>query len=414
MLIPKSLLALLIISSVGVTGVQDVKDSSIGGFFRGVWNKVTGAVLPSKSSVTSLVSTVGTCTVTKDKGWYDESLGNFTISDDSPYCDPNCTRSAVCCAPQKPDEVQINFFHFDQRNMSYVLNLTGDPESARLVQQNKHLVWFIHGFSDNMFKNPTFNLTKDAFLKRGYDVVQVDWSGGNLEYFQALANIRLVGAMTGRMIKNYGVTKTSTCVGFSLGGHVCGEVGSWIKERGQVLSRCIGIDPAGPGFDGCSNKVRLDKDDCGLVTSIHTSQFEGLGTLISNEGLGTKEKTGQCDFWANDGQDQPKCSSNIFTKSCSHARGLDYFLSQVSKKCNFIGHEAECGAGEDCVRVNNGTSKSEKEAFQPTGGWRRSDGRMGPDGKKLLTKMPIPPDDLCTPDYDMDYQFDTKADPPYC
>lgn len=282
------LLVLTVVTISEVLAVKDVKDSSVGGFFRGVFHKVTDAILPANSAIKSIFNTVGTCSVTKDKGWYDEELGNFTIGPDSPYCDSSCARAAVCCAPEKPAEVKINFYHFDKRNQSYVLNMTS-PESAKLVQQNPRLLWFVHGFKDNMFKNPVFNQTRDAFIKRGYDVVQVDWSGGNLEYFQAVANIRLVGAMTGRMIKNYDVAHTSTCVGFSLGGHVCGEVGSWIKKHGQVLNRCIGIDPAGPAFDNCSNSIRLDKEDCGLVVAIHTSQFEGIGSLIDNEGLGTKD-----------------------------------------------------------------------------------------------------------------------------
>ena len=413
MLLLKYLLAFVLLPALTHGDIKEVKDASIGGLFRNVFRKVVTTVLPSKTRLTSLVMTAGTCTVSKDKGWYSEELGNFTMGSDSPYCDSSCSRSAVCCAPQKPDEVQVKFFHFDKRNQSSTLNLTSS-ESAHLVQQNPHLVWFIHGFADNMFKNPVFNQTRDAYLRRGFDVVQVDWSGGNLEYFQALANIRLVAALTGRMIKNYGVAATSTCVGFSLGSHVCGEVGSWIKQRGETLSRCIGIDPAGPAFDGCSNTVRLDKGDCQLVTSIHTSQFKGIRSLIDNEGLGTTEKVGHCDFWANDGKDQPKCQSNLLTKSCSHARGMDYFLSQVRKRCNFIGHEAECGEGENCERIKRADSESAEEAFHPTGGWRRAANHVDHFGHKLLPKMPISPDDLCTPDYDTDYQFDTKAKEPYC
>lgn len=414
-------LLVVLLAFVVISAANDRETRGIGDIITGVVGKVKDAFTSPKTALNSLLGTVESCTVSKDKGWFQRDLGDFRIGENSPYCDSNCTRSAVCCAPQKPAEITVHFYHFDQRNKSTPLNLTTDPQTAaKLVQQNKQLVWFIHGFKDNIFKNPVFNQTKDAFLKRGVDVVMVDWSGGNLAYFQSLANIRIVAALTAKMIQDLDVLDSSTCIGFSLGAHVCGEVGSWLKRRHMTLPRCIGIDPAGPAFDGCSDLIRLDKSDCGIVTAIHTSQFEGIGSLIDNEGLGTKGKVGHCDFWANDGKDQPKCSSSIFSKSCSHARGMDYFLSEVKKVCHFEGHEAECGAGENCQRYKRASLLSGRkeeavpEAFQPIGGWRRAGDHMDKSGKRLQTKMRIPPDDSCTSDYDMDYQFDTMAKEPYC
>ena len=72
---------------------------------------------------------------------------------------------------------------------------------------------------------------------------------------------------------HYGLAERSICAGFSLGSHICGEAGSFLRRKGKTLYKCHGIDPAGPGFDGCSSDIRLDKTDCGIVTSIHTSQF---------------------------------------------------------------------------------------------------------------------------------------------
>ena len=403
--------------SVASTVLGGVRD-----FFGRTVTGIRETFIPKKSKMYQLLSTLESCTLVKDKGWTDRDLGDFTINSTSAYCSSNCTRSVICCAPQKPQEINVKLLHFDQRNQSYPLNLTSDADTARrLVRQNDNLVWFIHGFKDNIYKNPVFNQTKDAYLRRGYDVVMVDWSGGNLAYFQSLANVRLVGALVGRMIVQLDVADRSTCVGFSLGSHVCGEVGSWVRAHSHgVVRKCIGVDPAGPGFDGCSDQVRLDKSDCGVVTSVHTSQFENLGSLIDNEGLGTSEKVGHCDFWANEGLDQPKCKSSLFGKSCSHARGMEYFLSQVSHVCNFTGHEAECGGGEECTRTRRRRRvavpwhRSGPHVHAPHGGWRHPTNESQLHGRKILTRMPVSPDDSCTSDYDMDYQFDTKANAPFC
>lgn len=289
---------ILVILLVIVTTVKAKKDrsvlTSIGDFFTDTYEKAKNYLFPdTHSTINILAGVTQSCVAEKNESWWDKELGDFTVDKDSPYCDVNCSRSAVCCAPQKPQDINVQFLFFDERNQSYPLRLN-DERSENQLRNSRKLIWFSHGFKDNIFKNPVFNQTKDAFLRRGYNVVLIDWSKANKEYFQALANIRIVGALTAQMIARHNVVDISTCVGFSLGSHVCGEVGKWLRKNGTPIPKCTGIDPAGPGFDGCSTEIRLDVDDCDLVTSLHTSQFEDLGSLISNEGLGTKRHTGHC------------------------------------------------------------------------------------------------------------------------
>ena len=385
-------------------------------------SKVVSAVVPNVNGTTyntfkALFTTVGSCIGSMERGWEDEELGDFTVGKESPYCNSACSRDYFCCAPQRPEELTVNFFFSGKRGQHYELRLN-DSKSQQLIRQNPKLVWIIHGLGNDITSSDQiFNKTRDAYLDRGYSVVLVDWHKGNRLYNQAMANVRIVGALTGQMMLRMGVAGNSLCAGFSLGSHVCGEAGSWVKKRGGKLARCIGIDPAGPGFDGCSSSIRLDKKDCGVVTSIHTSQFKGITSIPLEEGLGTKEKTGHCDFWANMGKEQPTCDNTTigsfagllatgqfkqlgsdigYSLACSHSRGMQYFFSQVSHTCNFRGVRAECGGGAACTRAD-----IDDEDFDD-------------NGQPLLQEMPLPPDDKCDTRYDADFTFDTTGKEPFC
>ena len=240
----------------------------------------------------------------------------------------------------------------------------------------------------DVYVEPIYNQTRDALLARGFHVVLVDWHLGNRLYLQSMANVRTVGALLGQLMYQMKVTDRSVCTGFSLGAHICQEAAKYLKKRGQIIPKCEGIDPAGPGFDGCSNDIRLDKSDCTLVTVMHTSAFKNAGSLMFGQGFGTTIKSGHCDYWVNDGMDQPKCDNGTLPKlqkklfsgmfgkftqdlewawECSHYRAVYYYLSQARRDCNFIGREGQCGGGVACTRVGedinpeeNGRSGSQK------------------------------------------------------
>lgn len=430
MILLKSLLVLLLVATVtalfGLPSIPGLGSDSknenkpkksdggvldkIVGKAKNVTKKVVSAVTPDVNGTTyntfkALFTTVDSCIGSTEKGWEDPELGNFTVGPDSDYCNSACSRNFFCCAPQKPEDLTVNFFFSGKRNQSYELRLN-DEKSQRLIKQNQKLVWVIHGLMDDITTSDiVFNNTRDAFLDRGYSVVLVDWHKGNRLYNQAMANVRIVGALTGQLMVRLGVARNSMCVGFSLGSHVCGEAGSWVKRHGQKIPKCIGIDPAGPGYDGCSNSIRLDKKDCALVVAIHTSQFRGLLSIPEEEGLGTKQKTGYCDFWANKGKDQPTCDNTTigsfagllatgqfkqlgsdvsYSLACSHSRGMQYFYSQVSETCHFVGTVAECGGGAACTKVSPDEEDEDDNGQAPR-------------------HMELPPDDKCTTSYDVDY-----------
>ena len=64
----------------------------------------------------------------------------------------------------------------------------------------------------------------------------------------------------------------------------------------------LGLDPAGPLFEGYDGKVRLDKGDADYVDVIHSN-----GESLIVGGFGTWEAIGHVDFYPNGGRAQRGC-----------------------------------------------------------------------------------------------------------
>ena len=311
----------------------------------------------------------------------------------------------ICCAPETPEELVVQFF-LSNKKVSNQLISADNVKSAKSMLTDGRVVVVVHGFLNHFSYESIWNQTKNGWIDRGANVIIVDWSRGNRLYFQSMANVRVVGALVGQLIKRMGVAERGTCAGFSLGSHICGEAGAWLRKKGQTLSECHGIDPAGPGFDGCGPDIRLDRSDCGLVTVIHSSQFTNI------LGFGTKYKSGHCDFWMNDAFTQPMCGPNPTTAElvkglltfkskevtggvedfvgCSHSRAMKYYISQLQRVCSFNGDPAICGRGEKCYPVPS----LYREGRSPS--------------------MVMPPDDVCDRRQNEDYRIQTTGKFPFC
>lgn len=93
-----------------------------------------------------------------------------------------------------------------------------------------------------------------------------------------------------------------TCVGHSLGAHICGMVSTHLTRRQH---RIIGLDPAKPIIEFHAPKsFRLTRDDAEFVQIIHTN----AGTL------GQLSFTGKLDLCINGGKVQPFCHGNPIRK----------------------------------------------------------------------------------------------------
>lgn len=141
----------------------------------------------------------------------------------------------------------------------------------------------------------------------------------------------------------------------SLGGQIVGEAGKFVRQRGTLIAHCVGLDPAGPAFDGGHLDMVIDKADCAIVEVIHSSAADTKTPLsLAELELGTYYKSGHCDFWINCGHDQgPNCTDAKFVDLmgglkgggvayrkgndlfCSHGRSARAYVEELTGVANY-------------------------------------------------------------------------------
>ncbi|KAK2579140.1 hypothetical protein KPH14_001310 [Odynerus spinipes] len=195
-------------------------------------------------------------------------------------------------------------------------------------------VFLIHGYAGGDDTLP-ISVLRDAYLKNSsYNVFMVDWGALCAApcYPAAVANLRPVArclARTLTSLRNLGLPiHRTTCVGHSLGAHLCGIMANYLLFR---MHRIIGLDPARPLIrPGLVN--RLDSGDADFVEVIHT-----------NAGYyGESGRMGHADFCVNGGKVQPFCEGRPNYQLCSHvwvvcfmAQSIDNGgLSSMAEPCS--------------------------------------------------------------------------------
>ncbi|KAI5711096.1 hypothetical protein M8J75_014016 [Diaphorina citri] len=150
----------------------------------------------------------------------------------------------------------------------------------------KPSVILIHGYAGVRSDYMPVAVLRDAYLKSGqHNVFLVDWSplAAVPCYASAVHNMRSVARCTAHFmefLRMSGVpTDQTTCVGHSLGAHVCGITSNFLIFR---MSKIIGLDPARPLIRN-NLKARLDPGDAIIVQVLHTSSTFGdpkrMGTV---------------------------------------------------------------------------------------------------------------------------------------
>lgn len=263
----------------------------------------------------------------------------------------------VSTFPARPDSINPRYFLYTRDHPSQPHELKIDQfetiEDAPL-QRNSNLYFIIHGFLDNGDKTWVLRTMKELLERENCNVVIVNWiAGAGPPYTQAVANTRLVGAMTARLaaqLINVGkmLPTKMHAIGHSLGAHTAGYVGYTLRTRyNHVLGRIIGLDPAEPHFSNTSPMVRLDPTDATFVTAIHTD----CNPFISG-GLGITQPVGHIDFYPNGGRNQPGCNEGVLSSitlergsffrgikrflGCNHIRSYEYFIESINTHCPFL------------------------------------------------------------------------------
>lgn len=117
------------------------------------------------------------------------------------------------------------------------------------------------------------------------NIILLDWEEGasSLWYPTSAGRTRDVGNQLATYLINNGVDPTYTnLIGHSLGAHVAGFAGSAYREfTGRSIAQIVGLDSAGPEFEGKAASDGLDPTDATRVTSVHTSETLGYDARLA-------------------------------------------------------------------------------------------------------------------------------------
>ncbi|XP_050402129.1 inactive pancreatic lipase-related protein 1 [Patella vulgata] len=288
--------------------------------------------------------------------------------------------------PDSPEKQGISFSLNTRRGKGQTIRVNDHSSisNSHFYSGFKTIV-IIHGYMDK--SSPWIQRIVDEILKfEDGNVVVIDWQKGAAQsnYFKAVANARVVGAVAAQLIKDLksvgGISYSNVYViGHSLGSHIAGYIGEIIPGLGRIT----GLDPAGLGFENYDVTVRLDPSDADYVDVIHTD-----GETLLHLAFGMAKAVGDADFYPNGGKDQPGCKNTggIFLElltgnfnklignvACSHMRAIDLFTESINGGCTFNsfpcsswsnfknGQCTSCGSG--CAVMGYHSKKQSRGSF---------------------------------------------------
>lgn len=246
--------------------------------------------------------------------------------------------------PQSPDTIRPKFpvFHKNARERPFMLDLNEPQDTRRAGIDPLGTVYVLaHGYLDAGDKPWLRDLVHsliDADAAQRATVIIVDWGGGSSPpYTQAVANIRLVGAIAAHIVHMvYQEMRLPNLervhmIGHSLGAHLAGYAGYTLqKEFGLQLGRITGLDPAEPLFTDTDPLVRLDRSDAHFVDVVHTDAIS-----LAMGGLGMREAIGHVDFYPNGGSANPGCDMS-WTDTVQRNKGSLFGGIQQFFSCNHV------------------------------------------------------------------------------
>ncbi|XP_045534563.1 lipase member H-B-like [Papilio machaon] len=209
------------------------------------------------------------------------------------------------------------------------------------LDRTRPTVVYTFGYQGKVNGPATTAVLTAYIAKRKRNVILLDWEeeaksgllGFQLSYATSAApNAKKIGYGLGKALltlSDAGIDLNSIhLMGHSLGAHLMGYAGSWLRERGKVVSRITGLDPASALFEGkFAFFKQLDRTCALFVDIIHTDPGN----------YGTSKSTGSVDIWPNyygPKSKQPGCPrqpQETFSRAdlCDHDRSWQYFIEAM-------------------------------------------------------------------------------------
>ncbi|XP_034245560.1 phospholipase A1 member A-like [Thrips palmi] len=201
----------------------------------------------------------------------------------------------------------------------------------------RRTVLLVHGFNGGAEKAPLSTL-RDAYLEQGaFNVLALDWSplarypcyadAVRHSRTAAACGAQVLSALQATLASGLGVnalpaadTRLATCVGHSLGAHICGMLSRLLPLR---LNKVVALDPARPQVSRLLGDEDLSASDARVVQSFHTNM--GFYGEYPEPGVGL------ANFCFNGGRLQPNCDqgTRFARMRCSHFLSVCYYAQLV-------------------------------------------------------------------------------------
>ncbi|XP_025836374.1 lipase member H-like [Agrilus planipennis] len=223
-----------------------------------------------------------------------------------------------------------NNFECPEGDVSYYLYSGGKKEQVpnNIADWLKGSIWnpyldnvfIIHGYAGGDNTLPIVVL-RDAYINNGsFNVWMIDWFKLSQPpcYASAVHNIKFIARCSSNLLmslRSSGLrSETITCVGHSLGAHICGLISRNILFR---MHRIVALDPARPLVP---RSQRLSSSDASAVHVLHTNAGD----------YGELGRSGHVDFCINGGRTQSFCESTSSASLCSHIWSVCYMAESIN------------------------------------------------------------------------------------
>lgn len=222
---------------------------------------------------------------------------------------------------QTPDGVDVFFNVWND----------GDRDATGQVNPNAYTFAIAHGFTstggnpDNNYEPTSWMANLANHLEAMPDgedanIILIDWadgagifSGSFFDIFSwdlgaygpSARHTQQVGDVVAEYLHDNGFNPDRTAIiGHSLGAQLAGDAGEHYQQisGGDELGTIIGLDPAGPEFEGKGNDEILSPDDADRVIGIHTSDPYGYDDDLGDYDLFVNA-TFSRPSWFDDGLD---------------------------------------------------------------------------------------------------------------
>ncbi|XP_053612351.1 phospholipase A1 VesT1.02-like isoform X2 [Plodia interpunctella] len=219
--------------------------------------------------------------------------------------------------------------------------------NSTCIDKSLPTVIYTFGYRGRVLGPATRAIMGAYLAKRKRNVVLLDWEdeaksgvfGIPLGYILSAApKSKKIGDNLGEALVTLaqaGLNMTQVhLIGHSLGAHIMAFAGKWAREKGHVVSRITGLDPARALFEGSFTvQPGLDRICARFVDIIHSDPG----------GYGTSKPTGTVDIWPNyagNGGSQPGCPNGDFDMFsaedlCNHDRSWQYFVEAIANPTAF-------------------------------------------------------------------------------